>query len=62
MPDKNVQCHWDLFLIPKGCLIIAQLFKVGSLGKRGPSPEGTTDIAPSVGRPSGNLLTSRAYS
>ena len=43
--DKNIQFHKDLFLVPEGCLIIAQLFKVGSLGESGLSPEGTTETA-----------------
>jgi hypothetical protein len=34
--------------IPQGCLIIAQLFKVGSLGKSGLSPEGTTETVSSA--------------
>jgi hypothetical protein len=34
--------------IPEGCLIIAQLFKLGSLGKSGLSREGTTESVSSA--------------
>jgi hypothetical protein len=44
------QCHSNFFLIPEGCLIIAQLFKVGSLAKSGLSPEGTTETVSYVMR------------